>query len=293
MNKKKHQGMMSQMAAMTCRAAAILGVVGALLAAPAAQAAPITTDLSISGSVAFDSTNSYANPGSSSSGDLKSMVGGVAITDAYSGSTGGSLAGNLTQTGDGFGFAGTASSSGANGTSLFETYIDIALDLTNNSATDTYRINFSMAFANAVDANGTDAYADSEFFVRDPAGGADLFFTDILSDTAFGDEIAGVPTGNFGAALSESGSAGFSITLLPGASVLFGPTTNPILWRLLGGAYEPDSSSAASLDAFLSIASVDNLTLPPNPNPTPEPAILALLGIGLMGIGALRRRATR
>lgn len=262
---------------------------GLALATPAAHATAISPDLSISGNVAFDTVNSYADPGSGSAGSLQARTGGVdASPAAYTGSTGGSLSGNLTQTGDGFGFSGRASADGSNGTATFKSFIDISLSLSNTSATDTYKIFFDVAFNNAVDADGTDAYADSEFFVRDPAGGADLFFTDLMSDAFFGDEVAGVDTGTFGAALSDSGPDAFFVTLAPGASLSFGPGSNQILWRLEGGAYLSDSSATGSLNAFLSIASVENLT---NPNPTPEPATLALLGLGLAGLGLARRRA--
>ena len=266
----------------------------ALLAAPAAQAIPFTTDLSISGSVGFDGVYAAGllSGTGSQDGSFRAILGGATTSSTFNGSTvtgANPLNGTLTALGDGFGFTGSAS---ANGIGTYGIGIDVGLNLSNTSATDTYKINFNIAFENRVDSSGTDAYAHSEFYVRDPNGGPDLFFTDLWSDTVNGNAKGGQPVAGFGGLVTETGPASFAITLLAGQSVVFDPTVYDLSWTLEGGAYTIDGASSAFLDAFLSIASVEKVTTPPNPNPNPapEPATLALLGIGLAGLGALRRR---
>ena len=210
------------------------------------------------------------------------MIEGGATTDsAFSGAAPPAtdpLTGTLTQLGDGFGVIDVDVDSLFD--SEFEVGIDIDIGITNNSATDTYKVTFKVDFSNAVDASGADAFADSEFTVDDPGG--EVFFTDLLSDTVFGDEIGGVATGNFGDPLSESNPAFlFDVIFAPGA-------TGNIIgdYTLTGGAFETGSTAFADFSGFISVHDVMNQTSVP----VPEPATLILLGTGLTGLAAFRRR---
>jgi hypothetical protein len=167
------------------------------------------------------------------------------------------------------------------------------LNLQNNSATNTYKILFNIAFNHAVNAGGANAYAFSEFTVRNPAGGADLFFTQLMSDTLnlTNNSKNGVATNTLGGALNDAGPATFAITLAPGALVSFDPTQHDLFWTLSGGAFtDPGSTASASLDAFLSIAAIENLTTPPNPVPAPATLLLVVLGAAAMRL--VRRNAS-
>lgn len=280
--------------------AASLAALLASLAVPA-WAVPFSSDLAITGSVGFDSGYAAANLAGTGTqdGSFRAVQGGATSSSTFTGPTvsgGNPLSGTLTDLGDGFGFIGRASASGDNtpGAPLYGIGIDVGLNVANNSGTDTYKVTFNIDFSHQVNSAGDDAYADSNFTVFDRAGNQDIFFTDLLSDTLFGNEIGGQPTGSSGGAMSEAGPFSFAITLLAGQSFLFDPTLHDLSWTLTGGSFAQNASSSTLLDAYISIAAVENLTGPgPGPNPTPEPATLALLGLGLAGLGVLRRRGAR
>jgi len=262
------------------KATAWMGLSGLMFAAPMAQAVPFSTDVVITGSASFD--NGFASGELSGSGAQSgsfSVTSGLTtdtstFTDAATSGTN-PLSGALTDLGDGLALTGRASASD-DGT--FGIGIDFGLNLTNNSATDSYKIIFDIVFDHNVDASGGDAFSESDFQVYDRANNNTLFFTHLMSDTL---GVSGP--------MSDSGSASFEITLAAGQSLGFDPALHDLAWTLRGGAFAAGSAASANLGVSLSIASVENLT-PPPPNPVPEPATLALLGLGLLGLGAMRRR---
>jgi hypothetical protein len=69
-------------------------------------------------------------------------------------------------------------------------------------------------------------------------------------------------------------------------------TFNALVNTSTNGGPSPyfSSSQTANQTAFVTIVYNYALPPPPPPSPTPEPASLALLGVGLAGLGAIRRR---
>ncbi|AUB79528.1 PEP-CTERM sorting domain-containing protein [Candidatus Thiodictyon syntrophicum] len=262
-----------------------LGLFGIVLAPPVVQAVPLNGNLSITGSVSYDTGYAQSNltGTGTQSGDMKVIQGGASTSSTFidASITGSNpLNGNLTELGDGFDFSGNALADDAGS---YGTGIDIGLTVANHSATDTYKITFTITFDNRVNSSGSDAYAHSNFSVFDRDAGQTLFFTDLMSDTLFGNKNGGVSNGIFGGVMTETGSASFAITLLAGQSVIFDPSLHDLSWTLNGSA-GTGSASSATLSTFLSITSVETQ------NAAPEPAAMVLFGIGLAGLRALRRR---
>lgn len=252
------------------------------------NAVPFSSDLSISGTVNYDTDFAAAElSGGAQSGTLRVTQGGVNSSSTFNNTsvTGSNpLSATLSNIGDGLGFTGRASASGANGASTFGIGIDLGLNLTNNSATNGYVLTFNVDFNHSVNSAGADAYATSNFYVRNKVGSGDVFFTDLFTDTVNGNKVQGVATPEFGGMLTDSGLASFMLTLMPGQSIVFDPSLYELSWTLRGGAFTQDASASAFLDAFVSIASVDRLG-GPNPNPVPAPATWLLV---LAGVAALR-----
>lgn len=249
-----------------------------LLAGSAAWAVPISSSLSITGSVTLDTGNSFNPVGSAhQSGTLQHVAGGVvtssSFTDTPSTIGTASLTGGLTDISDGIGahfsMNGSATASGTHQTDGL--FADFLLNLSNNSLTDTFTITFRALITNTVAASGGDAFAFSDISVRD-ASNVEVLFSDHRVDT--------VNAGNNLTADSMSNT--FSITLTPGASASFSA-----LQRQRGGTFQAGNYSA-DLNAFLFIDGVtggnDN-----NNNSVPVPGSLPLVLLGLLSLVASRR----
>ncbi|KXI29607.1 hypothetical protein [Paraglaciecola hydrolytica] len=243
------------------------------------QAAIIPVDINIQATNTFD--EGYGD--GVSSGDFSLITGGATITSTYAGATvtgTNPLTNNLVNTDDGIGFTGSALTTD----DTFNVGFDSTIDVANNSVSDIYDIVFKLVFSNMVSANGIDAYADSEFTLF--ANGAELFFTDLVSDTVNGNEIDGVADGNFGGSLFAADTLFFNFALNP-TDLL----TLDLSWTLEGGDFD-GGESAFDFSQFLSIESVTlrGGQVPPS---VPAPGSLSLFVIALFGLVARNVRKNK
>jgi hypothetical protein len=251
--------------------------------AASALANPIPTDLSITGQLTFDDLLLPAGD-ATQTGSFTATEGGTASTSTFdsSGVAGDNPLQATFSDDNGDGLATTSSASAGDG-DVFNEYLsgfDGEVSLANNSLTDTYEIFFDFEYNNRVEAN-VDAFADNELILSDDVG--ELFFSDLVSDTFFGNEQGGVLTGAFGGVLQEMGVFSFSVLLAPSTSsslFLFSTT--------FGGAFA-GGSAFSTLDFSLGITDIVSSAEPP-PGPVPEPSTSALLLIGLLGMVAISRR---
>jgi len=247
-------------------------------------AIPFSSDIGISGSVVYDSTNSTAT-GTTQSGSITSVIGESISSNTINGATitgSNTLSGTLTDLGDGFGssFIMSGDQNGDKGRLISDSFFNIV----NNSATDQYQVSFAIDFLNLADADGTDSFADSQLTVQNDLTLAELFFTDLFSDSLFGDKENGTNLGSFGASLSDSGTVMLDFLINPLASVDFSTFSD-----LRGEIFDATSSFSGEITSFISISDVTNLT---NPEPVgvPAPATLLLMLTGLIGMVTFRRK---
>ncbi|WP_114326417.1 PEP-CTERM sorting domain-containing protein [Candidatus Colwellia aromaticivorans] len=245
-----------------------------------AYAGAIASDINIvDASIAFDADAVLDDSFSygPTTGDFSVIEGGSATTSEYAGNLVTSGVNPLDGTyavpnvsGDGVGFSGAVNTQDDD----FSIGFDSFLSVENSSLIDVYKVIFKLTYSNLVNATGADSFADSEFILF--AGGIEIFFTDLLSDTLFGDEIGGVLTGNSGEELSESNTLSFDFMINPGETLDF-----ELTWTLEGGNFET-GSSIADFSQFLSIE--DTILQSPPPQDVPEPASLLLFAIGMFGL---------
>lgn len=252
----------------------------AMLVGSSAWAVPISSSLSITGSVTLDTVNSLSPVGSAhQSGTLQRVTGGVmtsaSFTDAPSSIGSGVASGSLTDINDGIGAHFSMNGTSTGGTSQTDgIFADFLLNLTNNSLTDTFTITFRALITNTVAASGADAFAYSDISVRDPSN-VEVLFSDHRVDTV-----------NVGSNFTmDSANDTFAITLAPGQSSSFSA-----LQRQRGGTFQAGSYSA-DLNAFLQIDSVTGGN--DNPNTVPLPGSLPLALLGLVSLVASRPMSRR
>ena len=222
------------------------------------------TDLDITGNVTLVSGFPQVVGSPTVSGSFSKTVGGSTDSSFFdhTGVTSGPnpQAGALTHIGDGFGIVANASGS-------LGSEVDLAFDLTlnlANSSAQSHEITVILDFFNSVDSSGADAFAESQFTLDDPV---EFFFTDLTSDTFFGDEKNGVDLGTFGELVSDSGTPSWDIVLGPSASLLITGA-----YDLSAGAFASDFSS--NFRAELTVI--------------PEPSTILLLSLG--GFSLLRKK---
>ena len=263
----------------------LLGLCALVAISNSALAIPITTDLSITGTVELDINTTTPLGNGSQSATYSATSGGVALAslicaaDCLPGSpnAGGFSSIGLTDLGDGVGIVTTVSGSGA--FTFNEFFLnDYTVDLVNNSLTDTFKVTFQIDFSQDAsvtadqDDGGAAAKAKLDVDRELPLPAVPELFSFGDLDTTLG------MLGPF----SDSGMPTFDITLAPG-DIGMVEARQDIEGIAVGGSY------SVGQNMFISVLDVMNLTTPP-PSSVPEPTTLGLLGAGLIGLVLRRKR---
>ncbi|MCF4008887.1 hypothetical protein [Rheinheimera sp. UJ63] len=251
---------------------------------PKLTAAPIPLDLSVTASNSFASDSIPGFGAVNHNSTLSILLGGVlsqstVIDTAVTG--GNPLTGQLTTLDDGIAI-NTNLLAGAD--SLAEGYFfDFNFALQNNSLTNAYLLSFVLLFDNLTSASGLDAFAESKILLFDDSNN-EFFFSDLATDTLFGDQKNGTFTGTSGVTQSDNGSFGFDILLGAGAASSFRGEL-----QLVGQEFINSGSFAANSFANVSLSAVRSLNTPPQQVPLPATGWLFLLGLFFLAQRQLRK----
>ena len=267
-------------------------------------AAAISPDLAITSSVNLSTSigvSPFSDGAVTQSGNVKTIVGGATTNDAFATTPGtadgvndattsaASLStGNLTATGDGIGWSTDLDALFATGFNFNEGYdfiIDLGFNLTNNSLTDTFTITMAVAYSHTVDADGGDAFAESKMDIELNGFDVRAPFSEVLSDSVFGDALNAASLGTFGDPVMDTGLFLFDVILNPGDTATIGGTHQ---WE--GGVFE---SGFSGVDVNVDFA-VAEIFCEGDCGvaviPIPGAAILFASGLSMLG---LFRRRTR
>ena len=252
----------------------LLIVMALLVFSGISRAALIPADISVVANVSFDTTSFSQSGDVVQTGSFSATQGGVTTQSSVADVlvTGANpLGGALSETNDGIAVA--AEVVGGAGGIAAGFYFDFDFLLSNNSVSTAYMLSFLLSYDNQTSASGDDAYADSLINLFD-ASNIEFFFSDLTTDTVFGDEKNGVALGTFGVTQLDSGLFSFDITLTPGAATNF---RGQLL--IEGGEFAQNGNFAADASAGLILSAVRPLDTPPNTVPLPASAALLLLGL--------------
>jgi hypothetical protein len=241
------------------------------------RAALIPADIAVEANVSFD-TNSFSQQGNvSQSGSFALIQGGsttqssvadVLVTGANP------LGGLLSETNDGISIVAEVLGEASSNADGF--YFDFDFLLSNSSLDTAYMLSFLFSYDNQTSASGDDAFADSLINLFD-ASNVEFFFSDLTTDTLFGDEKNGAVPGTFGVTQLDNGMFSFDIVLAPGSGSNF---RGQIL--LEGAELAQAGAFLINASADLILSAVRPLDTPPNTVPLPATVLLMLLGLVLI-----------
>jgi hypothetical protein len=268
-----------------------LGLMILALPSAGAWADRFSADLGITAhaniSVAADSAHPVPSSpavGNATQGATLSLIsGGMTSTTAVDGNlvvTGRlPLSGALLDIGDGVGITATMSGidDGKPATSdgLFGDY---AFSTSNRSATRSYKLSLKIDYGNSVQASGTASAQDGAFnigLITLNRGDVALFFTNLTSDTVFGDKHDVTFTGASGKNLSDVGTHTVDLTVQPGETIELRGQHD-----LRGGASHAGALYQGKLRTFISVAAVVDLAaaVPASVVASPQLTVEAAMG---------------